>query len=266
MVHSVLRRLAPEAAVVDLVHQVAPHDVRAGALALRRAAPWLAPGVAVAVVDPGVGTTRRAVVLLPRGTSEGPGRLLLVGPDNGLLLPAADALGGVDGAVALPPAEYPAVPALGGPGGGEGVAGPTFDGRDVFAPAAAALAMGADPGGLGTWVDPSTLVPGPSLGSRAVEGGLLVEVLWVDRFGNVELGLDPAELEGTGERVEVDLGGNPMTARRVRAFADLAPGELGLLTDASGLAALVLDRRSAASHLGLAPRDDVLVRPHYRRA
>ena len=83
VVKSVIRSIAPEVVVVDITHQVAPHDVRAGGLALARSAQYMVPGVVLAVVDPGVGGDRRAVAV-----EVGDGASVLVGPDNGLLAPA----------------------------------------------------------------------------------------------------------------------------------------------------------------------------------
>jgi S-adenosylmethionine hydrolase len=255
VVKSVLRRLAPEALVLDLTHDIPPHDIRAGALALRRAVSWLAPGVVLAVVDPGVGTVRRALAVEPaQGDS-----LVFVAPDNGLLLPALTLLGGVARAVALPAARYPVFsdPVV----GGGPAAGPTFDGRDLFAPAAAALARGADLADLGEEVDPAGLVPGPESVPRPLPGGVACDVLWVDRFGNAQLGVSPSELDRLGTEVEVHLADRlPARARRARAFADLAPGELGLVVDSSGLPALVLDQAPAASRLGIAPGTEVVLR------
>lgn len=264
VVSSVLRRLAPHAVVVHLSHEVAPHDVRGGGLLLSRAAPWLAPGVVLAVVDPGVGTRRRAVAVeaaCPAG-APGAGAIAFVGPDNGLLVPALDRLGGAGRAVRLE-GTY-------GPGrAADPVAGlqpgPTFDGRDVFAPAAAALCNGTDLGELGPSLDPGELVAGPSGPTGptvAGPGEVVTEVVWVDRFGNAQLGAGPDDLAGAGPVVEVELAGatSRRHATRVRAFADLAPGEPGLVVDSTGLLALVLDRRPAAAELGLVEGDRVVLR------
>lgn len=264
VVKSVLRRLAPDAVVVDICHQIAAYDVRAGALALRRAAPWLAPGVVLAVVDPGVGTRRRAVAAQPRAAeltpvAGPPPGLTLVGPDNGLLVPALDLLGGAGRVVVLGVGARP-------------TAATTFDGRDVFAPAAARLCAGADLGAIGDEVDPESLVPGPSLRPTRSAGQVVAEVLWVDRFGNVELGAVAADVEDLGPAIAVELHASwtapPASStappargtaigRRVAAFADLAAGELGLIVDSAGQLALVLDRDSAAGRLRLAPGDRV---------
>ncbi|MDE3087598.1 MAG: SAM-dependent chlorinase/fluorinase [Acidobacteriota bacterium] len=253
VVRAVLARLAPGAPVVDLTHQVAPFDVRAGALALERAAPHLGPGVVLAVVDPGVGTDRLAVaVSVPAGDAP----RALVGPDNGLLARAADALGGATGAVALAPQP------------GEGRA--TFDGRDVFAPAAAALWRGAALEELGEPVAPDSLVRLPEPGLVVSEVEVAAEVLWVDRFGNVQLAARPADGRAAGidrgGRVELRAGGAVHHAPFVRAFAELdAPGVagaegIGVLVDANGRLAVVCARQAAATVLGVREGDTVTLR------
>jgi S-adenosyl-L-methionine hydrolase (adenosine-forming) len=270
VVHAVLHRLAPAAPVIDLSHQIPAFDVAAGSAMLVRSAPHLGPGVVLAVVDPGVGTDRRAVAL--ELDSVGPRWLL--GPDNGLLLPMADALGGVRAAVALE----------GGPGGTHRKQG-TFDGRDVFAPAAGHLVTGGDPDRLGEPIDPDGLhsLPGGGVPSRwavSEPNGSVLEaaVTWVDRFGNVQLGTVPEALSAVGVALggwalvtapsgsgtrgvgqgREGTGGPVTSARRVRAFGHLSPGELGLLEDANGQVSLVLDRASAARALGLSGTGSII--------
>lgn len=225
--------------VLDLTHGVRAHDVRAGALTLWRCARWLRGSVVLAVVDPGVGTARRPVAV---GT--GDGDVTFVGPDNGLLMPALCSLGGAVGAVELRRA--PVASGLGA----------TFDGRDVFAPAAARLASGEwSLGDAGVEVDPAGLV-GDAVAMATVGAGGRVdcEVLWVDRFGNAQLN---TRGDGVGDVIEVDSGGAPVVARRVRAFGELADGEVGLVTDSYGLLALALNGSPAASRLGLREGDAV---------
>jgi hypothetical protein len=285
VVHAVLHRLAPAVPVIDLSHQVPPFDVTAGAALLARSGPHLGPGVVLAVVDPGVGTDRRAVALeVPPG-----GPTWLVGPDNGLLVPLAVSLGGVQTAAVLDPARLGTAPPAG-----------TFDGRDLFAPAAAFLARGGVAGEIGTPVDVSTLVVAPAGGaeglppgrSERTESEVPSAVTWIDRFGNAQLALAPDALSGIGltlgatARIILDRGpldggpldGGPLdggtsdrgasdrdtsdqgedqgrrilTARWVEAFGQLGRGELGLLEDANGQVALVMDRASAAVALRLA--------------
>jgi S-adenosylmethionine hydrolase len=250
VVHAVLRRLAPGIAVVDLVHEIPPYDVRAGAAALVRAVPHLGPGVVLAVVDPGVGGSRRGLVL----EIDGPDRRWFVGPDNGLLLAAAARAGGIRRAVILePPDRHP------GTAGGAAVAEPaTFDGRDVFAPAVAALCTGTELDALGGPVDGRELVRVPEpvveIGSVA-DGRRLVraEVTWVDRFGNAQLGAPGATVPASVTVVAVAAGTQARSVRRVRTFADLDPDEVGLLSDGNGQLALVVREGSAADRLGLGP-------------
>jgi S-adenosylmethionine hydrolase len=240
VVHAVLHRRAPGVPVIDLTHQIPAFDVAAGGAALARAAPHLGSGVMLAVVDPGVATARRGLAV---GLGPGPGPAWLVGPDNGLLVTALEVLGGAEVAYRL-----------------AGGTGSTFDGRDLFAPAAAHLAAGGDPAQLGSRIEVATLVPTPPTPPDRVVGTTLVtSVAWVDGFGNVQLRAGPELLDGLslpGGQIEVVVGEPPgpapaLTARRVTAFADLAAGELGILVDASGRLALVLDRSSAADRLRL---------------
>jgi S-adenosylmethionine hydrolase len=249
IVHSVIRTLAPEVAVIDVTHEVAAHDVRAGGLALARSAQYLAPGVVLAVVDPGVGSERRGVAV-----EVGDGASVLVGPDNGLLAPAVALVGGATRVVELTSLEH----RLEAPG-------PTFDGRDVFAPAAAHLCLGVPLDALGPEVDPATLRPGVLPLPQPEAEGLGTEVLWVDRYGNVQLNVGPDDLDLLGpwdhDVVTVRVDDRERTAHRVRAYADLDGGRLGLAVDSYGLLALVLDRRSAADELGLRAGDAVTLLP-----
>jgi S-adenosyl-L-methionine hydrolase (adenosine-forming) len=267
VVHAVLHRLAPQVPVIDLSHQIPPFDVSSGAAMLVRTTPYLGPGVVLAVVDPGVGTARRAVAIrTPSGGSDPEvGPTWLVGPDNGLLIPMAAAYGGADSATDLG-ATGPGRQ-LGGPAAAPPGAGPTFDGRDVFAPAAAHLAQGGEPGALGPAIDPATLVavpadlPGTGDRVQRTPGGPVAQasVASIDRFGNAQLGLGAGALEELGLgpggivhlMVAVDSERPPVPVRRVRAFGELDLDELGLLVDSAGRLALVCDRRSAADRYHL---------------
>jgi S-adenosylmethionine hydrolase len=243
---SVLRDLAPHAVVVDLTHGIRPYDVRAGGLALARAIPYLPEGIVVAVVDPGVGTSRRAVAV---EVADGAG--VLIGPDNGLLAPAVAVVGGATRAVELTNAEYQ----LPSPGA-------TFAGRDVFAPAAAHLCNGVELAELGVEVDATLLVPGIVALPRVAGDELHAEVLWVDRFGNCQLNVGPDDLEGwrPGEgTVGITAGGQRRAARVAAAFAELGQGEIGLVLDSQGMYAVALDQRSAAVELGIACGDAVVL-------
>ncbi|HEX4245866.1 MAG TPA: SAM-dependent chlorinase/fluorinase, partial [Acidimicrobiales bacterium] len=195
VVHAVLQRLAPGVPVVDLTHQVPSFDVAAAARVLERAAPHLGAGVVLAVVDPGVGSERRGVAI-EVGSEVGP--RWMVGPDNGLLLPAARLLGGPRRALSLGRAS-------------------TFDGRDVFAPAAAHLVAAGAPEDLGAPIAVDSLVglaQDASEASVSVSAGVLsTSVIWVDRFGNVQLagGRSSWEQAGVvlGSRATIELGASP---------------------------------------------------------
>jgi S-adenosyl-L-methionine hydrolase (adenosine-forming) len=236
---SVILRAAPQARIIDITHDIPAHDVRAGALTLARAAQYLPAGVVLAVVDPGVGTGRRAVAAeVETG--------YLVGPDNGLLAPAVAMLGGARRVVELTEREYQ----LEAPGA-------TFAGRDVFAPAAGYLASGVQITDLGRLVDPLSLLPGLVPLSREEDGMLVGEVLWVDRFGNVQLNIDPAELAALGLQLGSTLvvrhGQERRTGRWVNAYAEAGPLELAVVVDSYGLVSLAFDRRPAAEELALRP-------------
>ena len=245
VVHSVIRSIAPEVGVIDITHQVPPHDVRAGALTLARSAQYLVPGVVVAVVDPGVGTDRRAIAV-----EVGDGDSVLVGPDNGLLAPAVAMVGGASRAFELTNTSYhlPAPAA-------------TFDGRDVFAPVAAHLCEGVPLEQVGTEIDPAGLRP-TVIPITQLDGEVLsAEALWIDRFGNVQLNVDPDEIADFGDVLAIDVEGRRRSASVVESFAALRTGEVGLLIDSYGLIALVANQASAADELGIHAGDEVALQP-----
>jgi S-adenosyl-L-methionine hydrolase (adenosine-forming) len=265
VVHAVIAARAPGTTVIDLTHHVPPFDVRAGSHTLVRAVPHLGPGVVLAVVDPGVGTARRGIgieVALPSGAS-----LAFVGPDNGLLVTAAEAAAEAPVSRVVELTRPPAPPDRGS----------TFDGRDLFAPTAAALCAGVALEQLGEAIDPASLV---RLIGGVVEEGRLhdgraclrSEVTWVDHFGNLQLAATVVDARVAGipltGRVELaarlesgrqDPDGLPrslvpdgMHLRCVDAFGDLEQGEFGLLVDANGHLAVVAGEASAARWLNVA--------------
>jgi len=244
VVKGVIRSLAPHVTVLDVTHEIPPHDIRAGALTLARSVQYLPAGIVLAVVDPGVGSDRRAVAIEVEDA-------VLVGPDNGLLASAVALAGGAKRAVALTNAEYH----LAAPG-------PTFAGRDIFAPSAAHLCLGVELDQLGEAVDPYTLLPGIVPLSRQEGGKVLGEVLWVDRFGNAQLNVGPDEVEEMEDRVVVRIGDRPARlAHRVASYAELKAGQVGLVVDSYGLLSIALNRRSAAEELGFGAGDAVTLEP-----
>jgi S-adenosylmethionine hydrolase len=234
--HGVIATLAPDARVIDVTHGVRPGHVLQGALVLANTLPYMPSGVHLAVVDPGVGSSRRALAL-----RDGEGRLY-VGPDNGLLLPAAERFGGVAAAYELANAEYSLQPVS-----------RTFHGRDLFSPAAAHLAAGVALEELGPPVDPDALVrleiPQPEVGQNRIRTVAMV----VDRFGNVALNLRRDHLAhvelAAGTRVEVVSRGEHFYAVFARTFADAPRGSLILYEDAYSSLALAVSRGSAAQLL-----------------
>ena len=235
--HGVVKRIAPDAEVIDITHGIEPQNVLQGALVLASTLPYMPDGIHVAVVDPGVGGDRMPVAL--RGAD---GRLF-VGPDNGLLLVAADRLGGVEEAVELAEPAYRLQPVA-----------RTFHGRDVFVPAAAHLAAGVPLGDLGPGVDPGDLVrlelPEPTVGARRIRA----TVLYVDRFGNVQLNLTSAHLEQVGvepgSQVEVEVGFERYYAVAARTFAEVRRGDIVLYEDAYWNIALAINQGNAAEMFG----------------
>jgi len=221
VVHSVLRDLAPHARVIDLTHGVVPYDVRGGSLALARCIGYVASGVVLAVVDPGVGTARRAIAVEVAG-----GEGVLVGPDNGLLAPAVAMAGGAGRTVEItnPDVMLPA-------------AGATFAGRDIFAPAVAHLCNGGDLTDLGDTLDADLLLPGVVALAQSDDTKVIAQVLWVDRFGNAQLNVGPDDLpERFGPRLEIrcsrpsdPTGGVVRSVVRTTSFAEIGGGAVGLV-------------------------------------
>ncbi|KXK61360.1 hypothetical protein AWW66_14165 [Micromonospora rosaria] len=231
--HGMIARYAPQARVIDVTHLVPPADVRRGAAVLAQTVPYLPWGVHVAVVDPGVGGTRRGVGLATPGG-------LLVGPDNGLLVEAAEALGGIRAAVELTAPDWLAPEVS-----------RTFHGRDVFAPVAARLATGSALAGAGPAVDPESLVRLPTPTVRVVDGALTAEVSTVDHFGNVQLAAPAALLDPLPDQLTV--AGHP--AVRGRTFGDAAPGALVVHVDSAGRVAVAVNGGRAVDLLTVRPGD-----------
>jgi S-adenosylmethionine hydrolase len=244
VVKAVLRGLAPHATVLDLTHGIPPFDMRAGGLALARAAQYLPSGVVLAVVDPGVGTDRRGVAV-----EVAEGELVFIGPDNGLLAGAVAMMGGAERAVAITNPDLQLV-----------APGATFAARDVFAPAAAHLAIGGSLDDLGPVIDIFTLLPGVLPVAERKGDDLETEVLWVDRFGNAQLNVGLDDLAGMGELFALRFHETVRTARLATTYGAIG-GSVGLVVDSYGLVSVCLDRQSAAGELGLDVGDRVMVQP-----
>ena len=248
--HAVISRSCPDARVIDLTHGVPRGDVRAGALILRATLPYVPAGVVLAVVDPGVGSDRRAVALR---AADGH---VFVGPDNGLLSLAFAAAGGGVEAVEIGGSQFALHPVSA-----------TFHGRDIFAPVAARLAAGAALADAGEPIDPADLValeiPRAQVSS---EGVLVAHAVYVDGFGNVQLDVEGDEILrfglSLGQALELKVGGGrPTRARYVRTFADARPGEFLVYEDSYARLAVAVNQGSAASRLGLGVDDQLRITP-----
>jgi S-adenosylmethionine hydrolase len=243
--HGVMARIAPAARVIDVTHGIAPQAVLSGALALRNTTPFMPVGVHLAVVDPDVGGNRRAIAIRTKDGRQ------YVGPDNGLLLLAADDLG-IEAAHELTDERY-RLPEL----------SRTFHARDLFAPAAAHLAAGVPIGELGPALEPASLVrvslPEPEVGRTQISATVLV----VDRFGNVATNARREHVDALGvqdgDLVEIRLSLDRYYAIVARTFADAQPGELILYEDSYGLATLAISRGDAARLTGVSSGDEIRI-------
>jgi S-adenosyl-L-methionine hydrolase (adenosine-forming) len=238
VVHGVVARLAPDVTVLDITHSVRPGDVRAGALALTRAIQYLPEGVVLAVVDPGVGTGRRAIAAR---TQVG----IFVGPDNGLLSPAVAMVGGADRIVSIENPEM-RIPS----------AGETFHGRDVFGPAAALLASGeAVLEDCGPDLAPDDVMPLLLPLPEVEPARITATAWWIDRFGNTQTNVSPEDMAlagiGSENTVTVRVGATDHEVPWVSAYGDVDEGDLLLHVDGSGLIALAVRGGSAAEVLRL---------------
>jgi S-adenosylmethionine hydrolase len=245
VVHGVIAGICPDARIVDLTHGIPRQDVRAGAAILARTLPYTPAGVHLAVVDPDVGARRRALALRTAQDDR-----LLVGPDNGLLIAAAEQFGGVDEAVEISASPWRLEPVSA-----------TFHGRDIFAPVAARLAGGEPVASAGTPLDPAELVTIESTQPRSEAGALVAHVVGVDGFGNAVLDARHDDLVASelklGDAVTARAGGRRVRGIVARTFADVAPGALLLYEDAGGSVSLAVNGGDAAALLGLRGGDEV---------
>ena len=234
--HGVIARLAPDARILDVTHGVPRHDVRSGALVLRRALPFFPAGVHLAVVDPEVGAQRRAVALRCAEDDR-----ILVGPDNGLLAPVAERFGGVVEAVDVARSPHRLEPLSA-----------TFHGRDLFAPVAARLAAGEPLAAAGEPIEATEIVALELPRAEVRDGGVVAHALAADRYGNVTLDAEHEQLAGSGLKLGRAVRVNGRPAQYATTFADVPPGGLLLYEDAYRTLALAVNRGSALDALDLA--------------
>lgn len=241
--HGVIARFVPEVRIIDVTHLVPAGDVRRGGAVLAQTATALPPGVHVAVVDPGVGTARRAIAIEA-------GDSVLLGPDNGVLSWPVDALGGPRNAYELTNRKLWLHPVSA-----------TFHGRDIFTPVAARIAGGLEPGEVGRALPPEELVALPPPVSRVTEGRAgaeaEAEVVTADAFGNVQLSLTAEQLASLGLRsggqLALDLAGGRVAVPYRETFASVGRGELVAHIDSAGLLAVAVNGGNAQHRLGVHP-------------
>ena len=243
--HGVMKRIAPDAHIIDITHGIPPQAVLQGALVLANTIGFMPVGVHLAIVDPGVGGPRRPLVL-----EDEEGRVY-VGPDNGLLLPAATRAG------------IAAAHELANPDYALGTISRTFHGRDLFSPAAAHLARGVTLQDLGPPVDPEGLVRLDLPELVVSDGRIVATLLYVDSFGNMALNLTRDDVEGmgilSGTRVEIELSGERYYAMMARTFADARPGDVILYEDSYKNMSIAISRGSAARMLHASPGQEVRI-------
>lgn len=246
VVKGVILSINPSASIVDISHDIPPFDIGKGAFLLAAALPHMPVGVHMAVVDPGVGT-RRLAVALRAGRGD-----MLVGPDNGLLLPAARRLGGVEKAYFLDDQDFFRTPVH-----------PTFHARDIFAPVVGHLSLGVDPREMGSPLNVEDLVPAPWGRAREGEGALYATVVDVDRFGSLRLNAYPEQVEELGLRegdiVCLGLGEEELEVALVSTFGEVEGGEMLLFEDSSGMMAVGINGGSMASRTSSRPGDIMII-------
>ena len=234
--HGVIKRFAPEVEILDISHAIPPQDVRAGANVLAQAVLFMPSAVHLAIVDPGVGTHRRAVVI---GTREGPP---LIGPDNGLLSLAAEALGGATQAHEITREDFFLQPVS-----------RTFHGRDLFAPVAARLAPGTPPDEVGPAVPVAELVSLDLPKAKVDDDHVHGQVVQTDHFGNLQLNVSRADLESLGimlgDAVELRVGGKAHGVQFCQTFAEVPVGRLAVLEDSYRRISIAVNQGSASKRL-----------------
>jgi S-adenosyl-L-methionine hydrolase (adenosine-forming) len=246
--HGVIARTAPEARVIDITHGIKPQDVLEGAMVLAQSVQYMPTAVHLAVVDPGVGSDRLPVIISTKDGS------LLVGPDNGLLILAADRLGGARSCQKI---ENPAymLPAV----------SKSFHGRDVFAPAAAHLALGVAPAEFGGELPLEELVRLTIPEARRHDDHYHAMVLHVDRFGNLQLNVTPKELADLGltpgSLLEARVEGHRSMVAYESAYSAVTVGDLVVTEDSYGLLAVAVNRGNAAERLGAVLGSSVIIGP-----
>lgn len=234
--HGVMLAIAPYLKIIDINHQILRQDIRHGAVVLQQSIRYMPEAVHLAIVDPSVGSERRAVAI-ESGWGE-----TFVGPDNGLLIPAAHERGGIKRAFSIEDQRFLLTPIS-----------RTFHGRDVFAPAAAQIANGVDPAELGPAIDAGDLVPLEISKAWVHDDHLHAEALQVDRFGNLQFNFDNSVLEAAGisglPKLEIRMEGHRLQVPLAPTFADVPDGDFVLVEDSYRQISLAINKGDAAAKL-----------------
>ncbi len=245
IVKNTMKNINPHADVLSITHDIESFDVRQGAFVLETAVADINAAVHLAVVDPAVGAGRDLIIQTKRGD-------YLVGPDNGLLLPAATRLGGIESAYVIRADDSAAPPC------------PTFHARDIFALAAAALAAGEEPGLLADLIDPVSLAPAPYGYATVVDGQIDVEIINIDGFGTLRLNVEEEVAQSAGYSppalVGLTLEDAQLELNLGRTFTDVGQNEMLLLFDSSGYLCVAVNRGSAAAVLNATAGDKATLR------
>lgn len=244
VVKGVMKKANPSVEIIDISHEVPAYDIRKGAFVLETAVEYIPASVFLAVVDPEVGGKRRGLII---NTKSG---IYLVGPDNGLLMPAAGRLGGAVEAYTILFADK----------AGESIS-ETFHARHIFGPAAARLAGGAQPSELGEEIDCSKLVDAPYVRAEVAEGKISAEIIDIDRYGALRLNIkrDDAETIGyiKGQSVRVVFDDGETTLILLKTFSDVELGGALMLYDSSDYLCISVNGAHAGLTFGLAVGDSL---------
>jgi S-adenosylmethionine hydrolase len=246
--HGVMLKIAPDLRIIDIDHNVMRQHIRHGAVVLAQAIRFMPEATHLSVVDPSVGSERRAIAIR---SSSGQ---VLVGPDNGLMIPGAEECGGIDEAFELRNEKFLLSPIS-----------RTFQGRDVFAPAAAHVASGVDPSELGPRIESADLVrlemPEPWVHDDHLHG----EVLQVDRFGNLQLNIRLVDLEkvnlADNDLLEIRIEGHRLKVTLASTFSDVEPGEFVLIEDSYQQMSLAINNGDARARLRAGAGSTVIIGP-----
>ena len=246
--HGVMLRIAPHVRLVDIHHNILRQDIRHGAVVLQQSVTYIPDSVHLAVVDPTVGSERRAIVV------ESSWGEVFVGPDNGLLMPAAETCGGVRRAFHVTDNRFLLTPIS-----------RTFQGRDVFAPVTAHVANGVDPSEFGPSIPADELVPLEVPEAWVHEDHLHAEVLQVDRFGNLQLNFEGDLLDKVGlqdeHTLEVRLEGHRLRVPFASTFSDVEAGGFVLVQDSYRHISLAVNKGDAAAKLRARTGSTAIVGP-----